>query len=78
MLGLAELRASYTQNGETDPGESYLSLVYDNAVLKSYGQGRWRQVTHPDVLRLRPFAEYYTRHDDRVRPAPAGAAKPTL
>lgn len=64
---MGQLRAAYTSNGEAAPGEHYLSLVYDNATLKSYAAGRWAQLTHPDVVQLRPLLQYRTRHDEKVR-----------
>jgi len=50
-----------------EEGEFHLRTAYDQAMLGSYAAGRWAQLTHPDVLRARPYWQYRTVGDNRVR-----------
>lgn len=47
---------------------SYLETVFRTSIQSAYGAGRFRQMTHPDVVAARPFVEYVTAADSRVRP----------
>ncbi len=46
---------------------SYLETVFRTNVQSSYGAGRLRQLEHPAVAAARPFVEYRTAGDSRVR-----------
>jgi SPP1 gp7 family putative phage head morphogenesis protein len=50
---------------------AYLETVYRTNVVGAYGAGRFRQLTSPAVRAARPFVEYRTAGDTRVRPAHA-------
>lgn len=47
---------------------SYLETVYRTNVQSSYGAGRLRQIENPVVTAARPFVQYRTAGDSRVRP----------
>lgn len=49
----------------------YLETVFRTNVMAGYGAGRYRQVTDPAVVAARPFVEYRTTQDSRVRPSHA-------
>ncbi len=73
--GLAEdatigrIRESFKSAGVDDPGAFQLQTTFDNAILGSYAAGRYAQLTRPSVLAARPYWEYHTAGDNRVRPA---------
>lgn len=46
-----------------------LELIYRTNVQQAYGQGRLQQLEHPAVIAARPFVQYRTAGDSRVRPA---------
>lgn len=50
----------------TDP--SYLRMVFRTNVLSSYGAGKFRAITDPDVIDEMPYVQYRTVGDARVRP----------
>lgn len=50
---------------------SYLQTVFRTNVQSAYGAGRFRAMTDPDVMEARPFVQYRTVGDARVRPAHA-------
>jgi len=39
-------------------------IIYSTNMATSYAAGRWKQLTHPDLLKLRPFWQY--KHADGV------------
>lgn len=45
----------------------YLDTVFRTNVLGAYGAGRYRAITSPDVMKARPFVQYRTAGDSRVR-----------
>lgn len=47
---------------------SYLDTVFRTSIQSAYGAGRFTQMTHPDVVAARPYVEYVTAGDSRVRP----------
>lgn len=49
----------------------YLETVFRTFVQSSYGAGRFRAMTTPAVIAARPYVEYRTVGDSRVRPAHA-------
>jgi SPP1 gp7 family putative phage head morphogenesis protein len=51
------------------PAQShYLETIYRTNVQLAYGAGRFRAMTDPDVIAERPYVEYRTVDDSRVRP----------
>ena len=46
---------------------SYLQTVFRTNVQSAYGAGRYRAITNPTVRRARPFVQYRTAGDLRVR-----------
>lgn len=46
----------------------YIETVVRTNVQTSYGHGRWTAMNDPDVLALRPWVQYWTAGDQRVRP----------
>lgn len=46
---------------------SYLETVFRTNVAVAYGAGRYRQLTDPVVVAARPFRQYRTAGDGRVR-----------
>lgn len=46
---------------------SYLENVYRTNVATAYGAGRWTQMNDPDVLEARPYRQWLTAQDNRVR-----------
>lgn len=57
--------------GITAASPWYLETIYRTNVQMAYGAGRLRQLTSPIVIEARPFVEYRTVGDNRVRPAHA-------
>jgi len=43
-------------------------LIYNTNLTTAYSAGRWKQMTDPEVLKLRPYLGY--RHGDSVNPRP--------
>lgn len=54
-----------------DTSPAYLETVYRTNVQQAYGQGRLRQLDSPVVVEARPWCEYRTAGDNRVRPSHA-------
>ena len=46
---------------------TYLQTVFNTNVSTAYGAGRFRQLTDPDVIEERPYVQYRTVGDMRVR-----------
>jgi len=46
---------------------SYLKNVYRTQVASAYGAGRYAQMQSPDVIAARPYRQYRTVQDTRVR-----------
>ena len=61
--------------GITPAQPHYLETVYRTNVQAAYGAGRLRQIQHPDVVAARPYVEYRTAGDSRVRPSHAALNK---
>lgn len=64
-------RQLFDSMGITRLKKHHLETVFDTTVLGSYSHGRWVQMTAPEVLEARPFWEYRTAGDSRVRPSHA-------
>jgi SPP1 gp7 family putative phage head morphogenesis protein len=63
------LREAFTSAGLDAPDSFQLQTIYDQAILGAYAGGRWAQLTDRDVMRARPYWQYRTAGDNRVRPA---------
>lgn len=57
--------------GITAEDPAYLQTVFRTNVQSAYGAGRFRAMQDPDVVEARPFVQYRTVGDARVRPAHA-------
>ncbi len=55
--------------GVTPQDAWYLDTVVRTNVATAYGAGRWAQIQSPAVLALRPFVQFRTARDTRVRDA---------
>lgn len=67
----AQLQAQEVSLGITPSSPAYLETVYRTNVQSAYGAGRYRQITSPVVAAARPYVEYRTAQDSRVRPSHA-------
>lgn len=54
--------------GITPSAPSYLETLYRTNVQHAYGSGRLQQLEHPAVVEARPYVQYRTAGDTRVRP----------
>lgn len=55
--------------GITSTDHGYLENVFRTNVQSAYGAGRYRQITDPAVATARPYVQYRTVGDARVRPS---------
>lgn len=62
------VREGTTSLGITEADPAYLTTVFRTNMQNAYGAGRYRAMTDPDVMELRPYAEYRTVGDALVRP----------
>lgn len=67
----AQLQAQEVSLGVTASSPAYLETVYRTNIQSAYGAGRYRQITNPVVVAARPYVEYRTAQDSRVRPSHA-------
>lgn len=65
------LRDEELSLGVTPSSPGYLETVFRTNVQAAYGAGRYRQITSPAVQAARPYIEYRTARDARVRPSHA-------
>lgn len=70
--GTYDAFAASVASGETDLGltpssPAYVETVYRTNVASAYGAGRYRQLTSAPVIAARPFVQYRTVRDSRVR-----------
>jgi SPP1 gp7 family putative phage head morphogenesis protein len=63
----AEVRQGTESLGITEADPSYLQMVFRTNIQSAYGAGRFRQITNPTVMAARPFVQYRTVGDARVR-----------
>lgn len=64
----AELIAAEADGlGITNQSPAYLENVFRTNVLGAYGQGRHEAMSDPDVISARPFRQWRTSLDNRVR-----------
>lgn len=68
---LREFQTALTEQtvtlGITASDPAYLENVYRTQVAGAYGAGRWAQINSPDVLAARPYRQWHTAEDSRVR-----------
>lgn len=60
--------------GITNQDPSYLQMVFRTNVLGAYGRGRHTAQQDPDVIEARPYRQWRTTGDSRVRPEHAAFA----
>lgn len=65
--------ARAVEQGGTDEivspmSDDYIDLVFRTNVLGAYGAGRYAQLQNPDVIAARPYRQWRTMEDERVRP----------
>lgn len=53
--------------GITPTSSGYLDNVIRTNVATAYGAGRWQAINDPDIRALRPWLQFRTAGDDRVR-----------
>ena len=53
--------------GISPAGPGYLENVYRTQVASAYGAGRFAQLNSPDVIAARPYRQWRTAQDSRVR-----------
>lgn len=64
-----QIRADELALGMSPASHDALDTITRNAVATSYGHGKWQAYQDPDVQALRPYLEYVTAGDGRVREA---------
>lgn len=64
----AAIESQSTTLGISAADPSYLETVYRTQVAGAYGAGRFAQLQNPDVIAARPYRQYRTAQDSRVRP----------
>ena len=64
---VAGIRAGEAGLGIEPASPWYLETIYRTNVQMAYGQGRLEQLEHPSVVQARPFVQYRTAGDNRVR-----------
>jgi SPP1 gp7 family putative phage head morphogenesis protein len=69
---VSEWRERLAADGITGSSKAHLETVFSTNVLGSYQHGRWEQMRTKPMMRLRPFWQYSTAGDNRVRPNHAG------
>lgn len=69
---LADFAKAVEQGGTDDiaspMSDDYLDLVFRTNMLGAYGAGRYAQLQNPDVIAARPYRQWRTMEDERVRP----------
>ncbi len=65
---IADFQGFLSDLGVSETNPSYLDNVFRTNVATAYGAGRQRMLTDPDVIEERPYVQYRTVQDSRVRP----------
>ncbi len=65
---IARLESDPAVLGMSPQSPWYMETVYRSNVQSSYGQGRLEQLEAPEVVEARPYVQYRTSGDSRVRP----------
>jgi len=65
---MKRMNAQWDKWGLTRLGRHHLETIFDTNVLQAYAAGRYKQMTRPGTLKARPYWQYRTTGDDRVRP----------
>lgn len=68
---IADIQADELLLGYTPSSHDYLDTVVRTNVASTYGAGRYRAMRQPEVIRLRPYWQYLSAGDSKVRPAHA-------
>lgn len=55
--------------GITRPARHHVETVFETVGQAAYAHGRWEQQRQPHILEARPFWQYKTAGDGRVRPS---------
>lgn len=63
----AAVEADAIAFGISPASSGYLENVFRTNIQTAYGAGRYRQLTNPDVIAVRPWVQYRTAGDTRVR-----------
>lgn len=63
----AAIRADEVSLGIEPTSPSYLENIFRTNTQTAYGAGRLRQITNPIVMATRPYIQYRTAGDNRVR-----------
>lgn len=65
---IKQMGEAFDNAGVTRLKKHYLETVFDTNVLGSYQHGRYQQQRDPDIMEDRPYWQYRTVGDGRVRP----------
>jgi SPP1 gp7 family putative phage head morphogenesis protein len=66
---VTELREKFAKWGVTETSKHHLETVHSTNILGAYQHGRWAQMSTPKMRKRRPFWQYATAGDRRVRPS---------
>lgn len=61
------IRQGEVSLGVAPSSGAYLETVIRTNVQVAYGHGRWAAMNDPNVIALRPYQQYWTANDSRVR-----------
>jgi SPP1 gp7 family putative phage head morphogenesis protein len=68
---VAQLGEQFDAWGLTRPASHHVETIFDTTAMATYGAGRQEQMSSDAAVEERPFWQYVTAGDDRVRPAHA-------
>ena len=63
-----DLASLFDAQGVTPLGKFHAETVFRTNIQTAYNVGRYKQMTHPDVLKERPYLEYDAVDDTSTRP----------
>jgi len=75
---LQAIKQGLNKLGVTKANPHQIKTLYETAITRAYGKGRWDRDHTPKVWRLFWGYEYVTMRDDRVRPAHRALDRTTL
>ncbi len=67
----AFVRQAKERFGDVELARHHLETVHSTNILGAYQHGRWETMSTPEMMEERPFWEYHTAGDKRVRPTHA-------